>query len=249
MNIQFAIKDNEIYVLEVNPRASRTVPFVSKATSRPLAKIAARCMAGQTLLQQNIKGEIIPRYYSVKEAVFPFIKFSNVDTMLGPEMRSTGEVMGVGRSFGEAFAKSQLAAGAEIPKAGKIFISVRNEDRSGILNVARYFSENGFEVLATMGTATAFEAEGIQVRQVNKVSEGRPHIVDMILNDEISMIINTVSDKQSVEDSFVIRRQALMHKVTNYTTLAAARAACEAHQHAGEFDVNRLQQLHKENAK
>ena len=247
MNIQFAIKDNEIYVLEVNPRASRTVPYVSKATSRPLAKIAARCMVGQTLAQQGIKGEIIPKYYSVKEAVFPFIKFSNVDTMLGPEMRSTGEVMGVGRSFGEAFAKSQLAAGAEIPKSGKIFISVRNEDRPGILGVARYFSENGFEVLATAGTAAAFEAEGIKVRKVNKVSEGRPHIVDMILNDEIDIIINTVSDKQSVEDSYVIRRQALMHKVTNYTTLAAAKAACEAHKHAGGFDVNRLQELHKEN--
>ena len=248
MNIQFAIKDNEIYVLEVNPRASRTVPYVSKATSRPLAKIAARCMVGQKLAQQGVKGEIVPKYYSVKEAVFPFIKFSNVDTMLGPEMRSTGEVMGVGRSFGEAFAKSQLAAGAEIPKAGKMFISVRNEDRPGIVSVARYFSENGFEVLATAGTAAAFEAEGIKVRSVNKVSEGRPHIVDMIMNDEISIIINTVSDKQSVEDSYVIRRQALMHKVTNYTTLAAAKAACEALKHAGDVDVNRLQELHKENA-
>jgi carbamoyl-phosphate synthase large subunit len=248
MNIQFAIKDNEIYVLEVNPRASRTVPYVSKATSRPLAKIAARCMVGQSLKGQGVKKEIIPEYFSVKEAVFPFIKFSDVDTMLGPEMRSTGEVMGVGRSFGEAFAKSQLAAGAEIPDGGRIFISVRDEDQAGIIDIARYFSEHGFEILATTGTANVLSSKGVPVRQVNKVSEGRPHIVDMILNDEIDMIINTVSDKQSVEDAFIIRRHALLHKVTNYTTLAAARAASEAHKHAGQLEVNRLQALHKENA-
>jgi carbamoyl-phosphate synthase large subunit len=247
MNIQFAIKDNDIYVLEVNPRASRTVPYVSKATSRPLAKIAARCMVGQSLKSQGIKKEIVPEYFSVKEAVFPFIKFSDVDTMLGPEMRSTGEVMGVGRSFGEAFAKSQLAAGAEIPSGGRIFISVRDEDRAGIVDIARYFSEHGFEILATTGTAAALSANGVPVRQVNKVSEGRPHIVDMIVNDEINMIINTVSDKQSVEDAFIIRRQALLHKVTNYTTLAAARAASEAHQHSSQLAVNRLQELHEEN--
>ncbi len=247
MNIQFAIKDNDVYVLEVNPRASRTVPYVSKATSRPLAKIAARCMAGQSLKSQGVKKEVVPDYYSVKEAVFPFIKFSDVDTMLGPEMRSTGEVMGVGQSFGEAFAKSQLAAGSEIPNEGRIFISVRDEDQSGIIEVARYFSEHGFEILATTGTAVEIEAKGIPVKRVNKVSEGRPHIVDMILNDEISMIINTVSDKQSVEDAFVIRRHALLHKVTNYTTLAAARAASEGHKHAGKLSVNRLQQLHREN--
>jgi len=247
MNIQFAIKDNEIYVLEVNPRASRTVPYVSKATSRPLAKIAARCMVGQSLKGQGIKKEIVPEYFCVKEAVFPFIKFSDVDTMLGPEMRSTGEVMGVGRSFGEAFAKSQLAAGAEIPNDGRIFVSVRDEDRAGIVDIARYFSEHGFKILATTGTAAAINAQGVPVQQVNKVSEGRPHIVDMIVNDEIDMIINTVSDKQSVEDAFIIRRHALMHKVTNYTTLAAAKAASEAHKHAANIEVNRLQELHKEN--
>jgi carbamoyl-phosphate synthase large subunit len=246
MNIQFAVKDNEIYVLEVNPRASRTVPYVSKATGRPLAKIAARCMAGKTLKEQGVVKEIIPDYYSVKEAVFPFIKFSNVDTLLGPEMRSTGEVMGVGETFGEAFSKSQLAAGNQIPAGGRIFISVRDEDQKSVIDVARYFSENGFEVLATRGTAKAIETAGIKVRQVNKLSEGRPNIVDMIVNDDIDIIINTHSDKKSREDAYVIRREALVHHVTNYTTLAAARAACEGHRQASDFSVNRLQDLHKE---
>ena len=246
MNVQFAVKDGQIYVLEVNPRASRTVPFVSKATGRPLAKIAARCMVGASLAQQGVVSEIIPAYYSVKEAVFPFIKFPGVDTMLGPEMKSTGEVMGVGRSFGEAFAKSQIAAGSEIPHSGRLFVSVRDADQKGVVEVARYFSANGFEVLATRGTATVLETAGIKVGTVNKVSEGRPHIVDMIMNDEIDVIINTVSDKQSVEDSYLIRREALQHKVTNYTTLAAARAAREGHGQQQEFSVNRLQDLHKE---
>jgi carbamoyl-phosphate synthase large subunit len=246
MNIQFAVKDNEIYVLEVNPRASRTVPYVSKATGRPLAKIAARCMAGKTLKEQGVVKEIIPDYYSVKEAVFPFIKFSNVDTLLGPEMRSTGEVMGVGETFGEAFSKSQLAAGNQIPAGGRIFISVRDEDQKSVIDVARYFSENGFEVLATRGTAKAIETAGIKVRQVNKLSEGRPNIVDMIVNDDIDIIINTHSDKKSREDAYVIRREALVHHVTNYTTLAAARAACEGHRQASDFSLNRLQDLHKE---
>ncbi|MCG6976666.1 MAG: carbamoyl-phosphate synthase large subunit [Acidiferrobacterales bacterium] len=246
MNIQFAVKDNDIYVLEVNPRASRTVPYVSKATGRPLAKIAARCMAGKTLKEQGVVKEIIPDYYSVKEAVFPFIKFSNVDTLLGPEMRSTGEVMGVGATFGEAFSKSQLAAGNQIPAGGRMFISVRDEDQKSVIDVARYFSENGFELLATRGTAKVIEAAGIKVRQVNKLSEGRPNIVDMIVNDDIDIIINTHSDKQSREDAYVIRREALVHHVTNYTTLAAARAACEGHRQASDFSVNRLQELHQE---
>ncbi len=246
MNIQFAVKDSEIYVLEVNPRASRTVPYVSKATGRPLAKIAARCMAGITLKEQGVVKEIIPDYYSVKEAVFPFIKFSDVDTLLGPEMRSTGEVMGVGATFGEAFSKSQLAAGNEIPAGGRIFISVRDEDQKSIIDVARYFSENGFELLATRGTGEAIEKAGIPARRVNKISEGRPHIVDMIVNDEIDIIINTHSDKKSREDSYVIRREALLHHVTNYTTVAAARAACEGHRQSSDFSVNRLQELHKE---
>jgi carbamoyl-phosphate synthase large subunit len=246
MNVQFAIKGNDVYVLEVNPRASRTVPYVSKATGRPLAKVAARCMAGQSLKSQGVSAEIVPGYYSVKEAVFPFIKFPGVDTVLGPEMKSTGEVMGVGRSFGEAFLKSQIAAGSPVPLQGKMFISVREADRQGVVEVARYFSQNGFDILATRGTAAALTQAGVTVKAVNKVSEGRPHIVDMIMNDEIAMIVNTVSDKRSLADSYSIRREALQHKVTNYTTLAAAKAACAAHRFAAELNVNRLQDLHKE---
>ncbi len=246
MNVQFAVKNGDIYVLEVNPRASRTVPFVSKATSRPLAKIAARCMVGQGLKKQGVVMEVIPAYYSVKEAVFPFIKFPGVDTVLGPEMKSTGEVMGVGRSFGEAFSKSQTAAGSPVPRGGRMFISVRDADQKAVVNVAKYFSANGFEILATRGTAAVIEAAGVNVRQVNKVSEGRPHVVDMIKNDEIDIILNTVADKQSVADAYLIRREALQHKVTNYTTLSAARAAADAHGYAGEFGINRLQDLHRE---
>ncbi len=246
MNVQFAIKDDEVYVLEVNPRASRTVPYVSKATGRPLAKIAARCMVGRSLAAQGVAAEVVPTYYSVKEAVFPFIKFPGVDTVLGPEMKSTGEVMGIGRNFGEAFSKSQLAAGSEIPRDGRIFISVRDADQKQVVEVARYFHQNGFEILATRGTAAVLEAAGVAVRTVNKVSEGRPHIVDMIVNDEIDIIINTVSDRQSFEDSYAIRSQALQHRVTNYTTIAAARAACEAHRQGSQFTINRLQDLHRD---
>jgi carbamoyl-phosphate synthase large subunit len=244
--VQYAVKDNDIYVLEVNPRASRTVPYVSKATGRPLAKVAARCMVGQTLKKQGIKGEIVPSYYSVKEAVFPFIKFPGVDTVLGPEMKSTGEVMGVGRSFGEAFLKSQIAAGSPIPVSGRVFISVRDADQKKAVEIAQYLASNGFEVLATRGTAAVLAEAGVPVKPINKLSEGRPNIVDMIMNDEIDIIINTASDRQSYEDSYAIRRQALQHKVTIYTTLAAARAACLAHHAAAEQDVNRLQDLHDE---
>ncbi|MFL6649624.1 MAG: carbamoyl-phosphate synthase large subunit [Sulfurifustaceae bacterium] len=246
MNVQYAVKAGEVYLLEVNPRASRTIPYVSKATGRPLAKIAARCMVGKRLRAQGITDEIIPSYFSVKEAVFPFIKFPGVDTILGPEMKSTGEVMGVGRTFGEAFAKSQVAAGAAIPRRGRLFVSVRDADQPGVVEIVRYFADNGFDILATRGTAAAIQAAGIPVKTVNKVSEGRPHIVDMIMNDEIDIIINTVSDKQSLEDSYAIRRQALQHRVTNYTTLAAARAAREAHGQMQELRVNRLQDLHGE---
>ena len=246
MNVQFAVKGDDVYVLEVNPRASRTVPYVSKATARPPAKIAARCMVGRSLASQGVVSEIIPDYYSVKEAVFPFIKFPGVDTVLGPEMKSTGEVMGIGRTFGEAFSKSQLAAGSEIPRRGRLFISVRDADRKAAVEVARYFGGNGFEILATRGTAAVLEAAGVKVRAVNKVSEGRPHVLDMLKNDEIDIIVNTVADKQSIADSSLIRREALQHKVTNYTTVAAARAACEAHRQATEFDVSPLQDLHKE---
>ncbi len=246
MNVQFAIKDQDVYVLEVNPRASRTIPYVSKATARPLAKIAARVMMGYSLRSQGVVSEVVPAYCSVKEAVFPFIKFPGVDTVLGPEMKSTGEVMGIGRSFGEAFAKSQIAAGAAIPGRGRLFISVRDRDRGPAVSIARYFADHGFELLATRGTAAALQAAGLTVRAVNKVSEGRPHVVDMIKNDEIDIIVNTVADKQSMADSYQIRREALQHKVTNYTTLAAARAACEAHGNMQEFEVRCLQDLHKE---
>ena len=203
-------------------------------------------MVGQSLARQGVVSEIVPDYYSVKEAVFPFIKFPGVDTVLGPEMKSTGEVMGVGRSFGEAFSKSQLAAGSEIPRSGRMFISLRDADQKAGIDVARYFSAHGFEILATRGTAAVLATAGVPVQPVNKVSEGRPHIVDMIKNDEIAIILNTVSDKQSIADSYQIRREALLHKVTNYTTLAAARAAREAHRAIEEFDVNRLQDLHQE---
>src|SRR5207253_2798610 len=178
--------------------------------------------------------------------VFPFIKFPGVDTMLGPEMKSTGEVMGVGRSYGEAFSKSQLAAGAAITRKGRMFISVRDADQKRVVEVARYFAQSGFELLATRGTAVAIGAAGVPVKQVNKLSEGRPHIVDMLMNDEIDVIINTVSDKQSLADAYAIRREALQHKVTHYTTLAAARAAAEGHRMMADETVNRLQDLHKE---
>ena len=245
MNIQFAVKGDEIFLLEVNPRASRTVPFVSKATSRPLAKIGARCMTGINLATQGIEGEIIPEYFSVKEAVFPFIKFPGVDPVLGPEMKSTGEVMGVGQTFGEAFDKAQRAAGASIPEKGKAFISVRDLDQARVVEVARYLAGHGFEILATRGTARVIDAAGVKVRQVNKVREGRPHIVDMIKNDEIDIVINTTEGKRSLKDSYTIRREALLHKVTNFTTLAAARAAVEAHRASSEVTVYKLQDLHK----
>ena len=246
MNIQFAVKNDDIYVLEVNPRASRTVPFVSKATSRPLAKIAARCMTGKTLAEQNVTNEIIPEYYSVKEAVFPFIKFPGADTVLGPEMKSTGEVMGIGRTFGEAYGKSQLAAGTVIPDQGRVLISVKTVDQESCVAIARYFSEQGFRIVATHGTAAVLNQSGIEVRSVNKVQEGRPHVVDMIKNKEIDMIVNTTAGKQSLKDSYTIRRAALQNKVTYFTTLAAARAACEAHRAGNQLGINLLQKLHEE---
>ncbi|MDD5300738.1 MAG: carbamoyl-phosphate synthase large subunit [Gallionella sp.] len=246
MNVQFAIQAGTVYVLEVNPRASRTVPFVSKATGMPLAKIAARCMVGQSLAQQGITGEVIPPYYSVKEAVFPFIKFPGVDTILGPEMKSTGEVMGVGETFAEAFVKSQLAASVKLPKEGNVFISVREADKPGVVEVARSLTQLGFTVLATRGTATVIGAAGVAVTVVNKVAEGRPHIVDMIKNGEVNLIINTVDSKPSVmRDSYSIRNAALQGRVTYYTTLAGARAACAGMQHLAELQVYDVQTLHK----
>ena len=249
MNVQFAVKDEQIYVLEVNPRASRTVPFVSKATARPLAKIAARCMVGQSLLEQGITAEQIPAFYSVKEAVFPFIKFPGVDTVLGPEMKSTGEVMGIGNSFGEAFGKAQNAAGYTIPHSGRILFSLRQEDKQEAVALAQYFVNAGFELAATEGTARVISDAGISVKPVNKVVEGRPHVVDGIKNNEFDLIINTTSGKQSLKDSYTIRREALLHKITYYTTLAAARASVAAHRHANtvsqQVSVRQLQALHK----
>ena len=244
MNVQFAVKGDQIYVLEVNPRASRTVPFVSKATARPLAKIAARCMTGQSLKDQGITREQIPEFFSVKEAVFPFIKFPGVDTVLGPEMKSTGEVMGIGYSFGEAFEKSQNAANYTIPRSGCVLFSLRHEDQQEALGIARYFSDAGFQLMATNGTAKVISSAGIPVNRVNKVIEGRPHVVDRIKNDEFDLIVNTTSGKQSLKDSYTIRREALLHKVTYYTTIAAAKASVEAHRHAGTVTVNKLQALH-----
>jgi carbamoyl-phosphate synthase large subunit len=246
MNVQFAIQDETVYVLEVNPRASRTVPFVSKATGVPLAKVAARCMVGQTLAQQGITKEVIPPFYSVKEAVFPFIKFPGVDTILGPEMKSTGEVMGVGDTFAEAFVKSQLAAGVKLPTSGKVFISVRESDKQGAAEVAKNLQRLGFTIHATRGTAAVISAAGVEVKVVNKVTEGRPHIVDMIKNGEICLIINTVDSKRSViQDSYSIRHAALQGRVTYYTTMSGARAACVGMQHLTELNVYDLQALHE----
>jgi carbamoyl-phosphate synthase large subunit len=251
MNVQFAIQDVNsadavVYVLEVNPRASRTVPFVSKATGLQLAKIAARCMAGRSLKEQGVTEEIIPPYFSVKEAVFPFIKFPGVDTILGPEMKSTGEVMGVGNSFGEAFVKSQLAAGIRLPTGGKAFISVRNADKPAAVQVARELVELGFSIVATRGTAAALSEAGLTVAIINKFTEGRPHVVDAIKNGEISLIVNTVDERRTaINDSRSIRTTAVQQRITYYTTIAGARAACAGMRHMQSSVPYDLQSLHK----
>src|SRR5471032_1242816 len=250
MNVQFAIQKQEgqdvVYVLEVNPLASRTVPFVSKATGLQLAKIAARCMVGQTLASQGVTTEVVPPYFSVKEAVFPFVKFPGVDTILGPEMKSTGEVMGVGMTFGEAFVKSQLGAGIKLPKSGKVFLSVKSSDKPRAVKVARDLVEIGFTLVATKGTAAVIAAAGIPVTPVNKVVEGRPHVVDMIKNHEIVLVINTVEEKRSaIVDSRAIRTSALAARVTTYTTIAGAEAAVEGIRHLDELRVYDLQGLHR----
>ncbi|UNU73066.1 carbamoyl-phosphate synthase large subunit [Moraxella nasovis] len=247
MNVQYAIKDNTVYILEVNPRASRTVPFVSKCIGVSLAKVAARCMAGKSLDEQGFTKEIIPSHYSVKEAVFPFAKFQGVDPILGPEMKSTGEVMGVGQTFGEAFYKAIVGSGDRLtglPKDGEtktVFISVRDSDKRGVVDVARRLVEFGFKVVATGGTYTVINEAGIPCERVNKVNEGRPHIVDAIKNGEIHLIINTTEGKQALKDSFSIRRSALQHKVFNAATLNAAKAVCDAYEIELPFDVYKLQ--------
>ncbi|HWT15371.1 MAG TPA: carbamoyl-phosphate synthase large subunit [Patescibacteria group bacterium] len=246
MNTQFAIQGETIFVLEVNPRASRTVPFVSKATGLPLAKIAARCMAGQTLAAQGATREIIPGYYSVKEAIFPFLKFQGVDPILGPEMRSTGEVMGVGRNFGEAFAKAHEAAGIKAPPLGKVFVSVRDADKPRIDVVAEELLRRGYSMVATAGTCDYLRGRGFPCERINKVLDGRPHIGDAIKNGEIVFIINTTEGKQAIADSFSIRRDALQHRVTYSTTVAGARALLHSLDYRNSERVSALQELHQE---
>ncbi|MDH3334962.1 MAG: ATP-grasp domain-containing protein, partial [Gammaproteobacteria bacterium] len=246
MNTQFAIQGNVVYLLEVNPRASRTAPFVSKATGIPLAKIAAKVMVGETLEKQGFVNQRVPEYFSVKEAVFPFIKFPGADPILGPEMKSTGEVMGVGRTFGEAYAKAQLASSVIIPRQGAALLSVRDRDKDKAVELAKILTKMGFDIVATHGTAKALAEAGVSCRRANKVREGRPHIVDMIKNGEIDLIVNTTEGKQAINESESIRAEAVRKKVTYYTTLGAAIATCLAIEHLDDSDVNRLQDLHNE---
>lgn len=245
MNVQFAVQNNVVYVLEMNPRASRTVPFVSNATGRPLAKIAARVMAGISLAEQDIQGEVIPDYYSVKEAVFPFIKFPGVDVVLGPEMRSTGEVMGIGQTFSEAFLKAQIGAGEHIPKTGKVFLSVENNDKARLLPVARQLQEQGYGLCATLGTAKFLKEHSIATQVINKVHEGHPHIVEAIKNGEIALVINTVDHlSESVAESYALRATALKHRVPFYTTIAGAEAISIGISKMEDCDVYSVQGLH-----
>ncbi|MBO9663146.1 carbamoyl-phosphate synthase large subunit [Dokdonella sp.] len=246
MNTQFAIQGEQVFILEVNPRASRTVPFVAKATGVALAKIAARCMVGQSLAAQGATREVVPSYYSVKEAIFPFLKFQNVDPILGPEMRSTGEVMGVGRSFGAAFARAHEAAGIGAPSSGKAFISVRDSDKALLLDVARDLIRRGFGLVATGGTHTYLSEHGVACERINKVLEGRPHIVDLIKNGEIAFIVNTTEGKQAIADSFSIRREALQQRVTYSTTVSGAKALLHSLDFRSSAEVNSLQELHGE---
>jgi carbamoyl-phosphate synthase large subunit len=249
MNVQFAIQEVDgndvIYVLEVNPRASRTVPFVSKATGIQLAKVAARCMAGMTLADQGVTSEVVPNYYSVKEAVFPFVKFPGVDSILGPEMKSTGEVMGIGKTFGEAFVKSQLGAGTKLPQSGTVFVSVKTSDKSRAVAVVRELLNLGFDVVATKGTAAAIQAAGLKCQVVNKVAEGRPNIVDLIKGNSIALVINTVEERRNaILDSRYIRTNALLGLVTTFTTISGAEAAVEGMKYMNQLEVHSLQELH-----
>ncbi|NRA42270.1 MAG: carbamoyl-phosphate synthase large subunit, partial [Pseudomonadales bacterium] len=247
MNVQLAIQDGEIYVIEVNPRASRTVPFVSKCIGTSLAKVAARCMAGTSLHEQQFTSEITPPFYSVKEAVFPFAKFQGVDPILGPEMKSTGEVMGVGDDFTEAFSKATIGAGDTLPEPkGKAFVSVRDPDKAGILKLAHQLIELGFELVATRGTAKVLSDGGLQVEVINKFAEGRPHVVDAIKNGEIELIINTTEGRQTIQDSASIRRSALAKQVLYSTTLSGAEALVGAIAYGEEKAVRRLQDLHQQ---
>ena len=244
MNTQLAWQDGEVYLIEVNPRASRTVPFVSKCIGASLAKVAARCMIGKSLAEQGFTSEVIPSTFAVKEAIFPFNKFPGVDPILGPEMKSTGEVMGVGATFAEAYGKAQLGAGAVIEKSGTAFISVRDPDKVHLVEIARELLGLGYKLAATRGTAAVIEAAGIPVKRVNKVAEGRPHIVDMLKNDEIELVFNTTEGRQAIADSSTIRRTALRHDVFCTTTIAGAFAVCEALKFGDKMSVYTIQQLH-----
>ncbi|NND44704.1 MAG: carbamoyl-phosphate synthase large subunit, partial [Xanthomonadales bacterium] len=246
MNAQFALRGDDVYVLEVNPRASRTVPFVSKATGVPLAAVAARCMAGISLAKQGVTAEVIPKFYSVKEVVFPFIKFPGVDPILGPEMRSTGEVMGVGRTFGGAVARAMRASQYGIPTPGKAFLSVRDADKESLPPIAKDLVGRGYTLVATGGTCAYLRAQGFYCEYVNKVQEGRPHIVDALKNDEIRFIINTTEGRQAIADSFSIRREALQRKIAYTTTIARGWATLQAIDHEHEYAVHCLQAMHED---
>jgi carbamoyl-phosphate synthase large subunit len=228
MNVQFAIQGKTIYVLEVNPRASRTVPFISKATGRALAKLASLCMVGKTLKELGATEEPEFKHVAVKESVFPFARFAGVDVILGPEMKSTGEVMGIADDYASAFAKSQQAAGVKLPRSGKVFISVKNDDKPAVVDLARRLRALGFKLVTTGGTHQYLATKGIETEKVLKVTEGRPHIVDKIVDGKIVLVINSTFGKQEIADSFSIRREALMHGVPYYTTVQAARMAVGA---------------------
>ncbi|MEE3280042.1 MAG: ATP-grasp domain-containing protein, partial [Pseudomonadota bacterium] len=245
MNVQMAVQDEKIYVIEVNPRASRTVPFVSKSIGVSLAKIAARCMAGQSLESQGFTKEIVPDHYAVKESVFPFTKFPGVDPILGPEMKSTGEVMGIGESFGEAFAKATLAAGEILPKDGLAFISVKKSDRPYVAKVAKQLTALGFEIVATGGTARTLRESGVRTAVVNKVAEGRPDVTDLIKNEAPTLIVNTTEGRQAIIDSAIIRRLALRYKVCYTTTLTGGEAFCIAMRHGNSTRVRSLQEIQR----
>jgi len=246
MNVQFAIQAGQVFILEVNPRASRTIPFVSKAIGVPLAKLAAKVMVGRKLADLGYTEDIVPSHVSVKEAVFPFIKFPDVDTLLGPEMKSTGEVMGIDRKFGRAFAKAQIGAGTMLPKEGSVFVSVRDEDKEGILGAVRILHECGLRIVATSGTANFLNGHGIPAERVQKITEGRPNIADLMKNGEIAAVINTPIGAQSKADSYYIRRTALIYNIPYFTTLAAAKAAAHAISHliSEELSVRSLQEYH-----
>jgi len=245
MNTQFAIQNGVVYLLEVNPRASRSVPFVSKATGVPLAKIGAKCMSGISLKKQGYTEQVVPDYYSVKASVFPFNKFPDSDPILGPEMKSTGEVMGTGNTFGEAYAKAQLGQGVELPSRGTVFISVRDRDKPEAVRLGKSLLERGFRLIATDGTAKYLTEQGLPCKRINKVREGRPHIVDLIKNQEVVLIVNSTEGKKAIRESKAIRAAAVHNSVTYYTTIAAGLATVTAIDHIDGTGVNRLQDLHK----